>query len=212
MSVAAFQNGLVSAVRQRGSQLLDLVIVHEELGGIVGFEAALRQRAGDLAAFQHPAYPRLRGVGRLSKTPSRIVVATDHVPGVRLSDLLAIAERRLIPLEYDGALGLIQQLLGGVAALHESVPHVSHGAIAPERLVFTSDARLMIVDHVFGAAIERAGFSQERCWRELRAAVPVVNGQPACERRADVAQIGSVALALLLGRSLGDENIRPSQR
>jgi hypothetical protein len=209
MSVAgaAFQDGLGERRQTTGAgnQLLDLVIVHEALGAVAGFEAALRQRAGELAAFQHAAFPRLKGVGKLSKSPSKIVVATDHVSGVRVSDLLAIAERRLIPLEYDGAVGLLQQLLSAVAALHESVPHVSHAAISPERLVFTSDSRLIVVDHSFGAAIERLGFSQERCWKELRAAYPVADGTVTIDRRADVIQIGAVALSLLLGRLLNDE-------
>ena len=209
MSVAgaAFQDGLGERRQTTGAnnQLLDLVIVHESLGTVNGVEAALRNRAGELATFQHPSFPRLRGVGRLSKPPSKIVVATDHVSGVRLSDLLAIAERRLIPLEYDGARGLLPQLLQAAAALHETVPHVSHGAVAPERLIFTPDARLMVVDHVFGAAIEQFGFDQERCWRELRVAVPVVDGKTKIDRRADVVQIGTVALSLLLGRLLNDE-------
>ena len=144
----AFQDGLGERRQTTGAgnQLLDLVLVHEALGGVAGFEAALRQRAGELASFTHAAFPRLKGVGKLSKSPAKIVVATDHVSGVRLSDLLAIAERRLVPLEYDGAAALLQQLLAAVAALHESVPHVSHGAIATERLVFTPEARLMVVD------------------------------------------------------------------
>jgi hypothetical protein len=204
---AAFQDGLGERRQTTGAgnQLLDLVVVHEALGESTGFEAALRQRAGELASFQHPAFPRLRGVGRLSKTPPRIVVATDHVSGIRLSDLLAIAERRLIPLEYDGALGLLRQLLDAMAALHEAVPHVSHGALAPERLMFTSDARLMVVEHVFGAAIERLGFDQERCWKDLRAPLPVVDGKVKIDRRADTTQIGAVALSLLLGRPLNDD-------
>ena len=209
MSVAgaAFQDGLGERRQTTGAgnQLLDLVIVHEALGAVAGVEAALRQRAGELASFQHAAFPRLKGVGKLSKSPAKIVVATDHVSGVRLSDLLAIAERRLIPLEYDGALGLVQQLLDAVAALHEGVPHVSHAAIAPERLILSPESRLMVVDHTFGAAIERLGFSQERCWKELRAAFPVADGKVAIDRRADVQQVGVVALSLLLGRLLNDD-------
>jgi hypothetical protein len=204
---AAFQDGLGERRQTTGAgnQLLDLVIVHDTLGGVAGFEAALRQRAGELASLQHAAFPRLKGVGRLSKTPSRIVVATDHVSGVRLSDLLAIAERRLIPLEYDGAVALLRQLVEAAAALHESAPQASHGAFAPERLVFTPEARLMVVDHVFGSAIERLAYDQERCWKELRVAVPVVDGKPVFDRRADVTQIGTVALSLLLGRLLNDD-------
>jgi hypothetical protein len=203
----AFQDGLGERRQTTGAgnQLLDLVIVHESLGSAAGFEAALRQRAGELASFQHASFPRLKGVGRLSKPPSRIVVATDHVSGVRLSDLLAIAERRLIPLEYDGAIGLVKQLLDGAAALHGAVPQACHGAFAPERLLLTSDARLIVVDYVFGSAIERLGYDQERCWKELRVALPPVDGKTAVDRRADVAQIGIVALSLLLGRLLNED-------
>ena len=203
----AFQDGLGERRQTTGAgnQLLDLVIVHESLGSAAGFEAALRQRAGELASFQHASFPRLKGVGRLSKPPSRIVVATDHVSGVRLSDLLAIAERRLIPLEYEGAIGLVKQLLDGAASLHGAVPQACHGAFAPERLLLTSDARLIVVDYVFGSAIERLGYDQERCWKELRVAVPLVDGTTAVDRRADVAQIGLVALSLLLGRPLNED-------
>jgi hypothetical protein len=203
----AFQDGLGERRQTTGAgnQLLDLVVVHESLGGVAGFEAALRQRAGEVASFQHAAFPRLKGVGRLSKPPSRIVVATDHVSGVRLSDLLAIAERRLIPLEYDGAIGVIRQLLDAAAALHQSVPQASHGALAPERLMVASDARLIVADYVFGSAIERLGYDQERCWRELRVALPLVDGKTTSDRRADVVQIGVVALSLLLGRLLNED-------
>ena len=209
MSVAgaAFQDGLGERRQTTGAgnQLLDLVIVHEALGAVAGVEAALRQRAGELASFEHASFPRLKGVGKLSKSPAKIVVATEHVSGVRVSDLLAIAERRLIPLEYDGAVGLVQQLLDAIAALHEAVPHVSHGAIAPERLILTAESRLMVVDHTFGAAIEKLEFSQERCWKELRAAFPADGGKVTIDRRADVVQIGTAALSLLLGRLLNDE-------
>ena len=203
----AFQDGLGERRQTTGAgnQLLDLVVVHESLGGVAGFEAALRQRAGEVASFQHAAFPRLKGVGRLSKPPSRIVVATDHVSGVRLSDLLAIAERRLIPLEYDGAIGLIRQILDAAAALHESVPQASHGTLAPERLLLASDARLIVADYVFGSAIERLGYDQDRCWRELRIALPLVDGKTTSDRRADVVQIGVVALSLLLGRLLNED-------
>ena len=113
-----FQDGLGERRQTTGAEikLLDLVIVHESLGGVAGFEAALRQRR---ESSHRSSTRRSAPQGRRSslQAPSRIVVATDHVSGVRLSDLLAIAERRLIPLEYDGAIGLIRQLLDAAAAL-----------------------------------------------------------------------------------------------
>lgn len=188
-----------------GNQRLDLVIVREELGSAPGFEQALHARRDEVARFQHPSYARIRGVGRPAKGQSRLIVAADHVAGVRLSEVLAVAERRLLPLEFDAALGLLRQLVRAVAALHESVPQASHGALAPERLVVTADARLVVVDHVFGAALEQLRYSHERYWKELRVALPLTGGAPRFDRRADVTQIGAVALALIMGRPLGDD-------
>ena len=63
---------------------------------------------------------------------------------------------------------------------------------------------------MFGSAIERLGYDQERCWKELRVALPLVNGKTAIDRRADVAQIGVVALSLLLGRLLNEDDAAAS--
>jgi hypothetical protein len=45
-----------------------------------------------------------------------------------------------------------------VAVLHENARDVAHGLIAPERLIVTPNARLVIVEHVLGAAIEQTGY------------------------------------------------------
>jgi hypothetical protein len=56
-----------------------------------------------------------------------------------------------------------------------------------------------------GSALEQLRYSQERYWRELRVAVPRSGGMPRFDRRADVTQLGVVALSLILGRRLQDE-------
>ena len=89
--------------------------------------------------------------------------------------------------------------------LHENMPDISHGAIAAERLVVTPNARLVVVEHVMGSALEQLRYSQERYWRELRIAVPRSAGLPRFDHRADVAQLGVVALSLIMGRGLHDE-------
>ena len=53
-----------------------------------------------------------------------------------------------------------------------------------------------VVEHVFGLAIERHRLRQERCWRDLRAALPVAtegHHRPASR----VTQMGAVELSLL---------------
>src|SRR5205814_10649090 len=61
-----------------------------------------------------------------------------------------------------------------------------------------------ITDYVLGSAIEQLRFTQERYWKELRVAVPASAGAVRIDRRADVAQIGMIALALFAGRPLRD--------
>lgn len=170
-----------------------------------GFETSLRERVAAMAPFQHPAFARVHAVGRVAKAQSRLVVASDRVAGVRLADVLAGAEQRLIPLVFDAALALLQQLLRAVSALHEAQGGLSHGALAPERILITPDARLVVVEHVFAPALEQLRYSRERYWTDLRVALPPSVGLARLDRRADVTQIGAVALALTLGRPLGDD-------
>ena len=95
--------------------------------------------------------------------------------------------------------------MAGVAALHESAREVAHGAIGPERLVVTPDGRLVIVEYVLGSALEQLRYPRERYWSELRVALPSSAGLARLDQRADVTQIGIVALSLILGRLLRDD-------
>jgi len=188
-----------------GNQPLDVLILHEELSAVPAFEVAVRERVDQLSAFQHRSYARIRGVGRLAKAPARLAVAADLVSGVRLSEVLALAEKRLIPLEISAAFALLRQIVPAVAALHEKAPDAAHGAIGPERIIVTPDARVVVAEHVLGSALEQLRFSHDRYWKELRIPLPIAGGLPRFDRRGDVTQLGAVALALVLGRPLGED-------
>ena len=108
-------------------------------------------------------------------------------------------------LDSGAAWYLIRQLVSAMAAFHRLAPHAAHGAIAPERIVIKPDARLVIVEHVMGSALERVRFSHERYWKELRIACPHSAGPPRFDQRTDVLQVGTVALSLILGRALRDD-------
>ena len=127
---------------------------------------------------------------------------SDHVEGTRLSDILRVAHERNLQLDINAALCLIRQLVPAVALLHENAREVAHGLIAPERLIVTPHARLVIVEHVLSAAVEQLQFSRDRLWQEFRIAMPPSAGMPRFDHRADVTGIGLVALALVLGRPL----------
>jgi len=172
---------------------------------VPSFEFALRERVSRLAGFRHACYAGVRSVERLKNPPTSLVLVSDVTEGVRLSDLLVFAEQSTVPLDIDAALCLLRQIVPAVAMLHEEAPDVAHGAIAPERIVVTPKARIVMVEHTLGAALNELQFARERYWKELRVALPGTTGPVAFSHRTDMAQVGAVALALINGRPLSDE-------
>jgi hypothetical protein len=186
-------------------ELLQILRLRPALTAVPSFEFALRERTARLANFRHAYYSRVRRIDRaMAPTPS-LAVVSDHVEGIRLSEILRVAHDKHLQFDFSAALCLIRQLVPAVALLHENARDVAHGLIAPERLVVTPHARLLIVEHVLGAAVEQLHWSRERLWREFRAAVPPSAGVPRFDHRADVVGIGVTALALVLGRPIGAE-------
>jgi len=187
------------------AQPLEILTLRPELTAVPSFEFALRERVSRLAGFRHPSFGQVRSVERLDRGAT-LALISDHVPGIRLSEILAFAGKELLPLDIDAGLCLLRQLVEAVAMLHDALPDVCHGAIAPERIIVTTNARLVLVEHALGAALAQLQYPRERYWQALRIAVPPRAGAPRLDRRADITQVGVVALELLLGRPLaGDE-------
>jgi hypothetical protein len=182
-------------------ELLQILRLRPVLTAVPSFEFALRERAARLANFRHAYYARVRRIDRVPATAG-LAIVSDHVEGTRLSDILRVAQERGLQLDINAALCLIRQLVPAVALLHENARDVAHGLIAPERIVVTPHARLLIVEHVVAAAIDQLQFGRERLWQEFRIAMPPSAGAPRFDHRADVNGIGLVALALVLGRPL----------
>lgn len=204
----AFQDGFGTRhhIISAASEPLEVLALRDALTSVPAFDFALRERVSRLASFRHACYGPVRGVSRLDQGASTLSLVSDRVLGERLSEILAVAESQLVPLPIEAGLCLIRQLVDAVAILHETVRDVCHGAIAPERLVITPDARLVIVEHVFGGALASLSYSREQFWKELRVALPATAGAPRFDRRADVTQVGAVALTLILGRPLRDDD------
>jgi PEGA domain-containing protein len=197
-----FSDGLgdrVVAVDAATGDLLQILRVRPQLLAVPSFEFALRERAARLANFRHAYYARVR---RIDRHPTGLAIVSDHVEGVRLSEILRVAQERGLQLDLNAALCLIRQLAPSVALLHENARDAAHGLIAPERLIVTPRARVVVVEHVLGSAVEQLQFNRERLWQELRVAVPASAGSVRFDHRADVTAIGLVALALVLGRPI----------
>jgi len=171
--------------------------VRVALSAVTSFDFAVGERLERLAAFRHPNVARAATVRR--DADAELLVQVEAPTGYRLSELLCGAQARQVPVGITAALCGVRQLVPAVAALQELGTDVAHGAVTPERLIVTPDARVILTDHVFGSALDLLRYSRERYWSELRIPVP----QPAANRidqRADVLQIGLVALALIIGR------------
>jgi hypothetical protein len=197
-----FSDGLgdrVVAVDGASGDLLQILRLRPQLLSVPSFEFALRERAARLANFRHAYYARVR---RVDRHPGGLAIVADHVEGTRLSEILRVAAERRLHLDLSAALCLIRQLVPSVALLHENARDVAHGLIAPERLIVTPHARLVIAEHVLGSAVEQLQYNRERLWQDLRVALPSSAGAPRFDHRADVTAIGLVALALILGRPL----------
>lgn len=184
------------------NETLELLALREELTAVPSFEFALRDRVNRLSSLQSEHYARVRGVERVETPVRTLVVVSEHVPGRRLSEILADAESRLLPIETNAALGLIRQLVQALALLHQRLPDVCHGAVGPERLIVTPDARLVLVEPVLGAALDRLQYTHEQYWKTLRIALPRTGSAPQFDRRADIMQAGLTALALIIGRPI----------
>ena len=187
------------------SEPLEVLKLSSVLSSVSSFDFALRERTARLAGFRHESYGRVRSI-ELDRRTSALLVTSDYVAGIRLSTLLAEAQKRSIPLEFNAVRRLVRQLVSAAAALHGYAPDVGNGAIAPERLVLTPTGRLTIVEYVLGAALEQLGHTRARYWRELAVALPGAVGTPVFDARTDVTQVGAVALGLILGRPLTPED------
>jgi len=162
-----------------------------------GFVAALGDRVARFASVRHTSYAHLRRLDR--PAADRLVLVSDFTPGWRLSDLLRAGGE---PLESTVVIGMMRQLLPAVALFSRHNRESAIGVLAPERLIITPQARVVIAEHVFGPPLEKLNFGRDRLWREFRVAMPPSAGLPRANPRADAHALGLVALSMLLGRPL----------
>jgi len=188
------------AIGARGERL-EVLRLSSTLTATPNVETALRERVARLSSFRHDSFQHPRAID-VDSASSTLVVYSEHVSGVRLSSLLAAAEKRSLSLDLNAVRCLLRQLLSAAAAWYEALPDISHGAIGPERIIVTPNGRLVVADCVLGSALGQLRYTRDRYWSELRVALPPAPAVHAFDARTDVAQVGLVALALILGRRL----------
>src|SRR5262245_40440708 len=168
------------------------------------FEAALRQRVERLGSFRHAAFPAVRPITELGHEDGLAVVST-YASGV------CLAEGLKKPRSAAFAVRLLRQLVPALAALHQHEPGLAHGAVTLDRLVLTSEGRLMVREHMVGSALASLELSAAKLWTDfgiLAHAQPANPGEPAApvlDPQNDVTQIALVVVSLMVGRRLGPD-------
>jgi hypothetical protein len=167
------------------------------------FASAVGERVARLARVRHTMYARARRIERPSEAVLRLV--SDHVSGWRLADVLDVIERRGLTLDISAVITLLRQLIPAVGLFSRHQRDATIGTIGPERLLLTPQGRLVVVEYVLAPGLDTLHFPRERLWREFRVAVPFDGSGSRIPPSADVVGIGVVAISLLLGRRLKDD-------
>jgi hypothetical protein len=172
---------------------LELLRFRPEFGGASGFEDALRERVAALQGFDHP------GSGSCGRTSdSGDLVSSTVTTGKRVSEFFRVAWACVHPAF---AAWFIRE------SVWRSSPGSSrstdaHAALTPDRVILAPNGRLVVVEHVLGAALDRLQLTV-RGLQELGLAVPGDGNSPApLDQQADVLQLAFIALSLLLGRRI----------
>jgi len=165
-------------------------------------EPAIRARAERMAYVNAPGVAAVR---RVERDAQGVRIVAEAAAGIRLSDFLAGLESKGSVLTYARMLELAGSVVKAVAALHRPPSGLAHGAVTPAHIVLAVDGSAVLTDCVFGAALESLQWNREKLWREFHVALPASASLPRFDQRADVTQLGAVALAIALGRRLRDD-------
>jgi PEGA domain-containing protein len=178
---------------------LELLRFRRELAVSPGFDNALREGVERLSRFRHPGFAEIRAVVYLNEHDLTLVSV--HMPGQRLSELpIGKLRKGLHPAIVTW---IIREITPALAALHSSGPAAAHGALSADRIVFTPEGRLCLVEHPLGAALQRLGQSPAALWHEFGLlTIGDERGLARIDARNDVVQLGTVALSMLLGRAI----------
>ena len=177
---------------------LELLRFRAELSATPGFEDALRDRVRRLERFRHDAFAPARAVQYLDDGQTLALVSV-HAAGQRLSQMFDQQPRKgLNPAIVSW---MLRELTPALADLQSQGDGISHGALTAERIVLAPDGRLRIIEHVLGSALASLERTPTMLWREFNLFTPDDTGGVAgVDAGADVAQLASVALSMLLAR------------
>ena len=174
--------------------IIETLRLRRELGESLAFDGALRARVEKVGRLANPA---LASVQSVERTDTALFLISKYPSGRRLTELSAADAGP--GLAFD----VIRRVTPALAALHKASPGLGHGAMSLNRIVLTRDKRLILVEHVFAAALEALHWSRPR-FNDLGLVVP--EAVPVrLDERTDLRQFGWIILSLMVGRTLRAE-------
>jgi serine/threonine protein kinase len=196
ISAAGYADGLgrrsVRFDREVGG-MLECLHLRPELWA---FESNLRSSASVIASLDDERFVRVRGIERDARG---LTVISELLPGQRLADIIETRQREEPgAFGIDASLGFLLQLLPALSTLHTL--SMAHGAVDPGRILVTGASQIVLLDGIYGAALERLNLSRSAMWTQLGILAPPFAGAPRFDRQSDVAQAALCALALAVGR------------
>jgi PEGA domain len=201
-----YQDGLGTrwlGIDPESSEPIEILAFSPDFVQAPEFAAAVGERVARLARVRHTLYARARRLDRPSE--DSLLLVSSHVAGWRLADVLGVIEREQLTLDISAILALMRQLIPAVALFSRHQRDAAIGTIGPERLVLTPQGRLVVAEYVLAPGLERLQYSRERLWRDLRIVLPHTASPTRIPPSADVVGMAVVALSLLIGRLLKED-------
>ena len=200
-SSSGYEDGLgrraLAFDRETGGMLERLVLRPE----MAAFERALRDRMAVVASLEDERFTVPRAIER--DGDDRLIVVSECVGGRRLADLIDSAGDHGIVAGLDAGLGLLLELLPALSRLHDA--GIVHGTLAPGRVIVTPAGQVVLLDAIYGEALERLQLTRRRLWSEFRLAFPPTAGIARFDKSADLTHAAMIAASLTVGRPLRDE-------
>lgn len=164
------------------------------------FEGALRARAEELARLDDERFAPVR---EFERDAAGLRIISELVTGHRLIDVLDTRQSDDGAVSgIDAAFGFLLQAMPALAQLHANA--ITHGAVAPGRIIVTPNSQVVLLDSIYGDVLERLNLNRRTLWTSFGIMAPPVAGAAPLDRYADVGQVALCALLLAAGRPLDD--------
>ena len=163
-------------------------------------ESALAGRVAALAKADLPCVGRpLRLEHDDQKKRPRLVLVSERVAGVRLSEAMTRGASRSVVPDIGAAMYVLRRLFTMASAL-EKASRVSHFVIAPERVVITPRAEVVIIEAALAAGAEALA-ETGTFPKSLKLALSGV-GHKKHGVRLEIARIARLGVAMMIGRGI----------